>query len=85
MSRHASPTRVRPVPVELAALPARPADHYTRLWPTRPDQPSDTPLFLAFMLPARLTAHALLWVTATPGRMVVLLAALCALAVLLLV
>jgi hypothetical protein len=71
--------------VELVDLAVRPPDHYTRIWPTRPEQPTDAPLFLACMLPARLAAHALLWVTATPGRMVVLLAALCALALVLLV
>lgn len=73
------------LPVDLVGIAARPADHYTRLWPSRPDQPTDAPLFLACMLPARLAAHALLWVTSTPGRLVVLLAAACALSVLLLV
>ena len=64
----------------------RSTDHYTRLWPTRPGQPtSDTPLFLACMLPPRLAALGLLWVTATPGRTVLLLAVLVVLAVLVLV
>jgi Flp pilus assembly protein TadB len=72
--------------LELIDLASRPADHFTRLWPTRPEQPgADAPLFLACMLPARLAALALLWVTAAPARMVVALAAACALAVLLLV
>jgi hypothetical protein len=90
MSRHRSRTLgVRTGPadaLEQAAIDGRPADHFTRLWPTRPGQPgADAPLFLACMLPARLTALALLWVTATPARMVVALAAACALAVLLLI
>jgi hypothetical protein len=93
VSRHRAPVGLRtagrtlldrPATVELVGLSARPADHYTRLWPSRPDQPSDAPLFLACMLPARLAAHALLWVTSTPGRLAVLFAAASALAALLL-
>jgi hypothetical protein len=69
----------------LAGLPDRSSEHFTRLWPVRPGQTHDAPLFLALVLPARLAALALLWVTAAPGRLVVLLAALVALIVAVLV
>jgi len=60
--------------VQLVGVKVRPSDHFTRLWPSRPDQRPDFPFFLAAMLPLRLAALALLWLTSSPGRLVVALA-----------
>ena len=73
-----APTRThrygpRPDSVQLVGVKVRPADHFTRLWPTRPDHRPDAPLFLAAMLPLRLAALAVLWLTSSPGRFVVAL------------
>jgi hypothetical protein len=59
--------------LELVAITSRPSDHFTQLWPARPGGRPDAPLFLAVMVPFRLAALALLWLTATPGRLVVVL------------
>ncbi len=65
--------RFRRDSVEPVAITSRPSDHFTRLWPARPGGRPDAPLFLAVMLPFRLAALALLWLAATPGRLVVVL------------
>jgi hypothetical protein len=59
--------------IELVAITAPRRDHFTRLWPARPGVGADAPLFLGLMLPFRLAALAVLWLTATPGRFVVAL------------
>jgi hypothetical protein len=64
----------RPESVQLVGIKVRPSDHFTRAWPTRPDQRTDAPLFLAVMLPLRLAALALLWLTSSPGRFAIALA-----------
>ena len=54
--------------------PARPIDHYTRLWPAGSDERhSDSPLFHAAVSPLRAAALAVLWATSTPGRLAVAL------------
>jgi hypothetical protein len=63
--------RFRRDAVALVGMQVRPSDHFTRLWPTRPDQRPDAPFFLAAMLPLRLAALALLWLTSSPGRFTV--------------
>jgi hypothetical protein len=60
--------------VQLVGVKVRSSDHFTRLWPSRPDQRPDFPFFLAAMLPLRLAALALLWLTSSPGRLVAALA-----------
>jgi hypothetical protein len=70
--------RFRPDPAEPAGVKARPSDHFTRLWPARPGQRPDAPLFLAAVLPLRLAALALLWLTSSPGRFLAALALLLA-------
>jgi hypothetical protein len=61
-------------PAGLGSLEARPPDHFTRLWPARPGQRPDAPFFLAAVLPLRLAALALLWLTSSPGRFLAALA-----------
>jgi hypothetical protein len=58
--------------VELVGVALRPADHFTRLWPT--GEHTDGAFLLA-MLPVRLAAIALLWATSTPARLLVTVAA----------
>ena len=53
----------------------RPAEHFTRLWPTAAGRPADAPFFLALMSPARALALGLLWATSSPGRFVSIAAA----------
>ncbi len=66
--------RFRRDPVALVGIQVRPSTHFTRLWPTRPDQRPDAPFFLAAMLPLRLAALALLWLTSSPGRFAIAVA-----------
>lgn len=58
----------------------RPDEHFTRLWPTEDGRPADAPLFLLAVAPFRLLALAVLWATASPGRLIVALAAALAVA-----
>jgi hypothetical protein len=63
-----------------------PAEHYTRLWPTcAPDRPAEAPFFLALMSPVRALALAVLWATSSPGRLLVGLGVVAALAAVLLI
>lgn len=53
--------------VALLGVGVRQRDHFTRLWPEPGD---DVPAgFLLAMLPARLVALTLLWVTSSPRRL----------------
>jgi len=65
--------------VELLGVALRPADHFTRLWPSSPERPRDA-AFLVAMLPVRLAGLLVLWVTSTPHRLIITAAALTALA-----
>jgi hypothetical protein len=47
-----------------------PPDHFSRLWPVPRDMPADAPHFLLLVLPVRVLALGLLWMTAAPGRFV---------------
>lgn len=62
-----------------------PAEHFTRLWPGTPGQNSEAPLFLALMSPVRALALGVLWATSSPGRLLIGLGVVLALAAVLLI
>ena len=70
------PTPTLPAPV---SGDQRPAEHFTRLWPTAPGRPADAPFFLIAVSPVRLLALGLLWATFSPGRFLIGVAAVLAL------
>lgn len=81
-----TPTPLPPADLHEPTPPAEPAaEHFTRLWPGTPGQNSDAPFFLALMSPVRALALALLWATSSPGRLLVGLGLVAALAAVLLI
>ena len=77
-----TPTPLPPVDLH---DPTPPAEHFTQLWPGTPGQNSDAPFFLALMSPVRALALAVLWATSSPGRLLVGLGVVTALAAVLLI
>lgn len=78
-------TPLPPADLHDPAPDTTPAEHFTRLWPGTPGLHSDAPFFLALMSPVRALALGVLWATSSPGRLLVGLAVLAAVAAVLLI